>query len=169
MVRDRSGQTADFRLEKLDAFHVIVALRPLIDPDAILSSDGANVYKTFAREAGIAHRPINVQQGNRVAASEVAQRFGLRQREALPRLLSLHDWLNVERIRTANGSGLVRAIDYALKRWPAILRYVSRGDIPIDNNPVENSIRSITLARHNWLFTGSERAGFRGGRQVEWP
>ncbi len=41
-------------------------LRPLIEPDAILCSDGANVYKTLAREAGIAHRPINVQQGIRV-------------------------------------------------------------------------------------------------------
>lgn len=66
VVRDRSGQTADFRLEKLDAPHVIAVLRPLIDPDAILCSDGANVYKTFAREAGITHRPINVQQGKRV-------------------------------------------------------------------------------------------------------
>ena len=66
VVRDRSGQTADFRLEKLDAPHIIAVLRPLIEPDAILCSDGANVYKTFAREAGIAHRPINVQQGIRV-------------------------------------------------------------------------------------------------------
>jgi transposase-like protein len=65
-VRDRSGQTADFRLDKLDAPHVITVLSPLIDPDAILCSDGANVYKTFAREAGITHRPINVQQGLRV-------------------------------------------------------------------------------------------------------
>lgn len=66
VVRDRSGQTADFRLERLDASHVIAVLRPLIAPDAILCSDGANLYKTFAREAGIAHRPINVQQGIRV-------------------------------------------------------------------------------------------------------
>lgn len=66
VVRDRSGQTADFRLEHLDAAHVIAVLRPLIAPDAILCSDGANLYKTFARAAGIAHRPINVQQGVRV-------------------------------------------------------------------------------------------------------
>ena len=66
VVRDRSGQTADFRLEKLDAPHVIAVLRPLIDPDAILCSDGANVYKTFAREAGVTHRPVNVQRGLRV-------------------------------------------------------------------------------------------------------
>lgn len=66
VVRDRSGQTADFHLEKLDTPHIIAVLRPLIEPGAILCSDGANVYKTFAREAGIAYRPINVQQGIRV-------------------------------------------------------------------------------------------------------
>lgn len=46
--------------------HVIAVVRPLIDPEAIRCSDGANVYKTFALEAGVAHRPINVQQGIRV-------------------------------------------------------------------------------------------------------
>jgi hypothetical protein len=65
VVRDRGGHTADFRLDKLDAPHVIAVLRPLIDPDAILCSDGASVYKTFARDTGITHRPINVQQGPR--------------------------------------------------------------------------------------------------------
>ena len=66
VVRDRSGETANFRLDKLDAPHVIAVLRPLIASDAILCTDGANVYKTFARATGVAHRPLNVQQGVRV-------------------------------------------------------------------------------------------------------
>jgi hypothetical protein len=60
-----------------------------------------------------------------------------------------------------DGSGLARAIDYSLKRWPALIRYVDSGHLPIDNNMVENAIRPITLGRRNWLFTGSERAGRR--------
>lgn len=66
VVRDRSGQTADFRLDKLDAVHVIAVLRPLIDRDAILCTDSAGVYKAFARATGIMHRTINVQRGKRV-------------------------------------------------------------------------------------------------------
>ena len=66
VVRDRSGETANFRLEKLDAPHVIAVLRPLIAPDALLCTDGANVYKTFARVTGVAYRTLNVQQGIRV-------------------------------------------------------------------------------------------------------
>lgn len=69
VVRDRSGQTADFKLEKLDAAHVIAALRPLVDQEAILCSDSAGVYAAFARATGITHRPLNIQHGPRVIDS----------------------------------------------------------------------------------------------------
>jgi transposase len=59
------------------------------------------------------------------------------------------------------GSGTAKAIDYALKRWPALLCYADSGTLPIDNNPVENTIRSIAVGKKNWLFAGSERAGRR--------
>ncbi|OOG51957.1 IS1595 family transposase [Polaromonas sp. C04] len=66
VVRDRGGQTADFRLDKIDAPHVAAVLRPLVDRDAILCTDGARVYQTVARDMGLTHRAINVQQGVRV-------------------------------------------------------------------------------------------------------
>jgi transposase-like protein len=66
VVRDRSGQTADFRLDKLDAPHIAAVLRPLVDKDAILCTDGARVYQAVARDIGLTHRAINVQQGIRV-------------------------------------------------------------------------------------------------------
>jgi transposase len=88
-------------------------------------------------------------------------RLVLRQQQALPKLKSMQEWLIAQRVKTANGSGLARAIDYTLKRWPALIRYADSGMLPIDNNLVENAIRPITLGRRNWLFTGSERAGCR--------
>ena len=88
-------------------------------------------------------------------------RFALRQQEAMPRLKALHEWLIVQRLKTAKGAGLANAIDYSLKRWPALIRYIESGYLPIDNNAAENTIRPITLGRRNWLFTGSERAGCR--------
>lgn len=90
-----------------------------------------------------------------------ADRLAVRQQEALPRLRAFHDRLIAQRLKTADGSGLARALDYTLRRWPALIRYTERGDRPIDNNPVENTIRPIALGRRNWLFTGSERAGRR--------
>lgn len=40
-----------------------------------------------------------------------------------------------------------------------LIRYAKTGYLPIDNNPVENSIRPIAIGKKNWLFAGSERAG----------
>ena len=53
------------------------------------------------------------------------------------------------------------AFDYTLRRWDALERYAQTGCLPIDNNPVENSIRPIAIGKKNCLFMGSERAGKR--------
>ena len=42
-----------------------------------------------------------------------------------------------------------------------ILRSIVTGHLPIDNNPVENTIRPIAFGKKNWLHTGSELAGIR--------
>ena len=91
----------------------------------------------------------------------VDQRQYLRTEKSLPALAALHDWLQQTRLRTAPNSATIKAIDYRLKRWGALTRYAETGDLPIDNNPVENSIRPIALGKKNWLFAGSERAGQR--------
>ncbi len=91
----------------------------------------------------------------------IAERTDLRQREAMPLLTSMHEWLLATRVTVANGGGTAKAIDYSLKRWAALSRYATDGARPIDNNPVENAIRPICLGKKNWLFTGSERAGTR--------
>jgi len=92
---------------------------------------------------------------------DVHARCALRQREAKPLLTDMFEWLVTTRKRVADGSALAKAIDYSLKRWPALIRYADSGDLPIDNNPVENTIRPIAIGKKNWLFAGSERAGKR--------
>jgi transposase len=94
-------------------------------------------------------------------ALEAAEREALRRAEAQPKLAALHAWLMDTRRSIAEGSGAAKAIDYALKRWEALERYVGSGLLPIDNNAVENVIRPIALGRKNWLFAGTERAGKR--------
>jgi transposase len=55
----------------------------------------------------------------------------------------------------------MKAIDYSLKRWSELTRFIEDGDVPISNNWVENRIRPVALGRANWLFAGSLRAGQR--------
>jgi len=97
------------------------------------------------------------------AAKEMNEvgRLQLRQADALPRLEALRTWLMQTRMTVANGGATANALDYSIKRWPALIRYVDSGVLPIDNNPVENSIRPIAIGKKNWLFAGSERAGKR--------
>jgi hypothetical protein len=89
------------------------------------------------------------------------QRHQLRQAQAKPKMEAWHAWLIATRTNVANQSATAKAIDYATRRWTALMRYVESGEAPIDNNPLENMIRPIAIGKKNGLFTGSERAGCR--------
>ena len=39
--------------------------------------------------------------------------------------------------------------------------YADNGQLPMDNNRIENQIRPWALGRKNWLFAGSPQAGER--------
>jgi len=101
----------------------------------------------------------HIEQQGKTLSSDARQQ--LRVEQSQPALNALHEWLIQTRIKTANGGGSAKALDYTLKRWPSLTRYAETGHLPIDNNPVENTIRPIALGKKNWLFAGSERAGQR--------
>ena len=85
----------------------------------------------------------------------------LRQQRSKPIAEALRQWLTRQRGQVPDGSATRKAIDYSLKRWGALTRYLEDGELPIDNNHIENRIRPIALGRNNWLFAGSQRAGER--------
>jgi transposase len=89
------------------------------------------------------------------------ERRGVRQAKAKPVADALHAWLTAQRQKVPPGSATAKAIDYSLGRWPALVRYIDDGDLPADNNWVENQIRPIAIGRNNWLFAGSLRSGTR--------
>ncbi|MFP3525554.1 transposase, partial [Pantoea sp. SIMBA_072] len=88
-------------------------------------------------------------------------RWRIRQEMAVPISKKLHDWMLAQRDLVPNGSATAKALDYSLKRWVALTRYLNDGAVPIDNNRVENTIRPWALGRSNWLFAGSLRSGKR--------
>ncbi|MBM9960719.1 IS66 family transposase, partial [Pseudomonas aeruginosa] len=91
-----------------------------------------------------------------------AQRRQLRQDKARPIIDGLHSWMLGQRQKVPEGSAIAKALDYSLKRWAALVRYLNDGNLPIDNNWIENQIRPWALGRANWLFAGSLRSGQRG-------
>jgi transposase len=94
-------------------------------------------------------------------AATAQERRRLRQRKSRRVAAVLHRWLLLKRQQVPDGSATAKAIDYSLKRWQALVRFIDDGALPIDNNWVENQIRPIALGRSNWLFAGSLRAGKR--------
>lgn len=120
----------------------------------------ANHQSTLAGEALALFR--NLYEIEREVADLSAQeRQRIRGDKAQPAADVLHRWLIANRQRVPDGSATAKAIDYSLGRWRALTRYIEDGNLPADNNWVENRIRPIALGRNNWLFAGSLRAGKR--------
>ena len=89
------------------------------------------------------------------------ERQRIRQARSRPLLDDLHRWMLITRQKITDGSATAKALDYSLKRWVALTRFVDDARLPADNNWIENQIRPIAIGRSNWLFAGSLRAGRR--------
>lgn len=73
----------------------------------------------------------------------------------------LHRAMELVRRKTLPQGLLGQAIDYALKRWDALNRFVEDGSLEIDNNLIENAIRPSALGKKNFFFFGHPDAGER--------
>ena len=85
----------------------------------------------------------------------------IRQQKAKPVADKLYAWLQEKRLGTTKNASITKAIEYCLKRWQALTRYLEDGNLPIDNNWAENQMRPWALGRKNWLFAGSLESGQR--------
>ena len=81
----------------------------------------------------------------------------VRQREAVPILNELHQWMITQYKILLPSSPIRTAIAYSLERWERLCYYTKDGMLNPDNNPVERSIRPVALGRKNYLFAGSHK------------
>ena len=73
------------------------------------------------------------------------ERQRIRQQRSKPLLDALHQWMILNRQKITDGSATAKALDYSLRRWGALTRFVDNGQLPIDNNHIENQIRPIAI------------------------
>ncbi len=83
----------------------------------------------------------------------------LRQKESIPKLASLRDWMTATLPKLLDKGELAKAIRYAESNWAALCRYCEDGRLSIDNNASERSLRTVAVGRKNWIFFGNERGG----------
>jgi hypothetical protein len=84
-----------------------------------------------------------------------------RQNRSRPLLTSLQEWFKTSLTKLSRKSETAAAINYALGRGPALVRYCDDGLLEIDNNAAERAIRAVALGRKNYLFAGSDAGGER--------
>jgi hypothetical protein len=57
----------------------------------------------------------------------------------------LYAWMVAQRDLVPERSAISRALEYSLKRYSALSRYLNDGAVPIDNNRAENQIQPRPL------------------------
>jgi len=107
------------------------------------------LYDAYAREQGM----------------DADARVAHRKKFALPLLETIKKYVDsLDASRVLPKSDMAGALGYIRNHWDALNVYVSNGQIPIDNNRVEQLMRQVALGRKNWLFVANVESGERVAR-----
>lgn len=90
-----------------------------------------------------------------------AQIKELRLKESLPIINELGKYMVAQIKLVLPKSQIGKAFAYSQSRWDNLSAYLQNGNLQIDNNLIENSIRPVALGRKNYLFAGSHDAAQR--------
>lgn len=117
--------------------------------------------KSDSKKAGLAEEAVlyirrlyAVEKYARENEYDPDQIYQLRQEKSKPILDEINIWLNQTVSKTPPKGLLGKAVNYALKNWDRLVRYIEDGNLKPDNNLAENAIRPFVLGRKNWLFAG---------------
>jgi transposase len=91
----------------------------------------------------------------RIKALDADTKYDIRQKEALPLLAKIREWLDKSLHNTLPKGLLGKALGYLNSNWSKLIVYTQDGRLSIDNNPAENAIRPLVVGRKNWLFSAS--------------
>jgi transposase len=89
------------------------------------------------------------------------QRVAMRTERSRPLIVELGNWLREQRARVSKNSETGKAIDYGLKRWTELTRFLDDGRLCMTNNAAERELRAVAVGRKNWTFAGSDEGGRR--------
>ena len=94
------------------------------------------------------------------------QRLAVRQEQSSPLVADFRLWLTKHRSRISAKSRLGEKLGYIHRHWDGLQIFLTDGRVEMDTNPVENTIRPITLNRKNALFAGHDEGGHTWARMA---
>jgi transposase len=80
-----------------------------------------------------------------------------RRAAVMPVLDELHAFLVLTKAAVTPSSLIGQAVDYTLKQWDKLIRYLDLACMTPDNNEIERSIKSFVIGRKNWMFSNTPR------------
>ena len=86
-----------------------------------------------------------------------ALRRQLRNERSRQVVQQIYDWAVEAKQRFLPQCGLVKAIDYMLRLWPGLVRFLEDPRIPLDNNHSERGMRGPVVGRKNHYGSRSRR------------
>jgi transposase len=89
------------------------------------------------------------------------ERLAVRSQRSRSLVIELASWLHEQRARVSKNSEIGKAIDYSLKRWTQLTRFLDDGRLCMTNNAAERELRAVAVGRKNWTFAGSDAGGQR--------
>jgi transposase len=105
--------------------------------------------------AQVYHIEHQIQEQNLSAA----QRLQVHQERSQPVLEGLHQWMQqqLDQKKVEPNSGLGKAIQYMLRHWEPLTRFLKVAGAPIDNNICERALKMAILHRKNSLSYKTQR------------
>jgi len=131
----------------------------------------AHARRKFFDLARIKKAPIAAQAVERIDAlfsieREIngippQERLRVRRERSGPLAITFQTWLCEQRAKVSKSSETAKAIEYSLKRWTPLTRFLDDGRMCISNNAAERELRAVAVGRKNWTFAGSDEGGRR--------
>jgi transposase len=131
----------------------------------------AHARRKFFDLARLNKAPIAIEAVERIDAlfaiereingASPQQRLLARNEHSQPLVVELETWLRQQRAKLSAKNETAKAIQYSLKLWGALTRFLDDGRLCMSNNAAERALRGIAVGRHNWTFAGSDNGGRR--------
>jgi hypothetical protein len=86
-----------------------------------------------------------------------AERLAVHKEQSAPLVAELEVWLRDRRSRLSRSAAVAGPIDYMLRRWPSIARFLDDGRVCLSNNAAERGLKGFALGRRSWLFVRTRR------------
>lgn len=142
-------------------------------PDVTLVGCWAHARRKFdealkALPASKKEAPVAAKEGlnfcNQLFAIErelkdasLEERYKGRIKRSQPILDAFLAWLNGQRPKVLPKSALGKAVQYCLNQWEKLIMFMKDGQLEIDNNRGERSIKPFVIGRKNWMFSNTPR------------